>query len=192
MNSPNPQGIRKAGPDDFEDLISSATAILTEGALQPVSVDKVTALVGRCIQLDRAIAGIIVGDAGIEASIGMVIDTFPYSEAEHLSVVWLGVHPTFRGDHRGAQLMEFANWAQSVMDVPLYVDLSTIEELQAKLHLYLRLAPQVAAKFAFGAVPEGQYNQRRVGDDPHQAQIDALKVIRRGYIRRHTSPPAAA
>lgn len=179
MSTPNPQNVRRAGPDDLAALTESATMLIGEGALQEVSAAKIAALVARCVDRDRAIAGIIDGPDGIEASIGMTIESYAYSDAEHLSVAWLGVHPEHR-EHQphGAKLMEFAAWAQAVMGVPLFMELSTLEELKAKLHLMIRQAPQVGARFSIGGVPSGAFSQMAPGDDPHGDAILARKRSR--------------
>jgi GNAT superfamily N-acetyltransferase len=162
----NPQGIRKAGIHDLLPLIGSASIILGESALQALSPEKVAALVQRCVEFDRALAGIISGPTGIEASIGLVIESFDYSDEQHLSVKWLGVHPEFQRKNHGATLMSFAKWAQEMVGVPLFMGLSTLEALQAKLHLFVRSAPQVGALFSFGGAPHGAFNQRAPGHDP--------------------------
>lgn len=192
MSIANPMGIRRAGPDDLAGLTESATQIISEGALQEVSPAKIEALVARCVERDRAIAGIIDGDDGIEASIGLTIESYVYSDAEHLAVQFLGVHPAYRATDHGAKLMEFAVWAQGVMAVPLFVDLSTIEALQAKLHLYLRMLPQVGARFSVGGVPAGAFSQRHVGDDPLGARKLARKAAVHAEKRAARTHPTAA
>lgn len=185
----NPQGVRRASPADYDALLAAALNCYAENALQPVSHAKVGEIVRRCVEQDQSIAGIIDGPAGLEASVGLSIASFDYSDERHLRCLWLGVEPAHRKTPHGVKLMEFAQWAQSVLEVPLYLDLTTVETLQSKMHLYLRTAPQVGAFFAFGAVPEGQFNQSRVGDDPHEARIRARKAVARGNLRR---PSAAA
>lgn len=173
----NPMGVRRAMPDDLPALTESATMITLEGALQAVSKVKVAVLAQRCVERDRAIAGIIDGPSGIEASIGMAVESFDYSDEEHLSVKWLGVHPAFRRQNHGALLLQFAQWAQEVMAVPLFIDLSTTEALQAKMHLYLRMVPQVGARFSWGGVPEGAFSQSRVGEDPFEDRKRSRRTV---------------
>jgi len=166
--TPNEFGVRRAVPADAGALTESAVHAFLDGALQTVSRDKVAKLVERCVQRERAIAGIIEGVAGtIVASIGMTVESFTYSNDEHLSVVWMGVHPEHRRDtHHARALMGFAQWAQSVLGVPAYLELSTTTELDGKMHLYQRLIPQVGARFSWGSLLAGQYNQARAGHDP--------------------------
>ncbi len=171
MSIENPMGVRRADPDDLAPLIASASLIFADGALQPVSGIKVAALVQRCIERDRAIAGIIDGADGIEASIGLAVDSFPYSDAEHLFVAWMGVHSQYRKSTHAIKLMEFAQWAQGIMDVPLFIELSTLDALQGKLHLYLRSVPQVGARFCWGTMPAGVFSQRELGHDPHGERV---------------------
>jgi hypothetical protein len=171
MSTPNPQAVRRADPDDLASLIASASLIFADGALQPVSGTKVAALVQRCIERDRAIAGIIDGTDGIEASIGMAVESFAYSDLDHLAVMWLGVHTPFRKTTHAQQLLAFAVWAQSVMEVPLFADLSTLDSQAGRLHLYLRTMPQIGARFSCGSDVAGAFSQRELGHDPHGERV---------------------
>src|SRR6185295_13054205 len=128
---------------------------------------KVEALVTRCVTRDRAIAGIIDGGDGIEASIGLAVESLPYSDDEHLEVAWLGVHPLFRRSQHALKLVEFATWAQGIMEVPLFLEVNTQDELSGKLHLVFRMVPQISARFCRGNLPAGAFTQREIGHDPH-------------------------
>lgn len=182
--SDNPFSVRVAEPSDRPALIEIAILIISEGALQTVSADCVADMVDRCIARDRAIAGIIEGAMGIEASIGIIVDRFDYSDEDHLDAKWLGVAPNYRTSNHGAKLLSFARWFQEGVGIPLFLELLTVRELQAKMHLYSRTLPQVGAQYSFGGAPEGQFNQGRVGDDPHGRRGKLLKKAKHGHERR--------
>lgn len=186
MSTPNPQDVRRADSDDLAALIESAYLLLLESALQPVSQEKVIALVTRCIERDGAIAGILSGPAGIEASIGLVIDEFAYSSEQHLSVAWMGVHSAFRKSTHASKLIEFAIWAQGILRVPLFADLSTLDSEVGRLHLYLRTMPQIGARFSWGSEVMNTFQQAIIGHDPHgeRTRSHAKFAVR--------SPPAQA
>ncbi len=140
----------------------------------------------------HAIAGIIEGEMGIEASIGIIVDRFDYSDDDHLSVKWLGVAPNYRTSNHGAKLLSFARWFQEGVGIPLFLELLTVRELQAKMHLYSRTLPQVGAQYSFGGAPEGQFNQGRVGDDPHGKRGRLLKKAKAAHAHRTPVPSQAA
>lgn len=159
----NPYNVRPAMPDDAEALVRHVIPIFSEGALQPVSVFKIEALVKRCIDRDGAIAGIIDGPGGIEASIGLVRDSFEYSDQIHLAGKWLGVAPEFRRVNHASTLLQFARWASTAMSVPLHISVITATELEQKLLSYQRQIPQCGASFAWGFLPDTElFNQAHV------------------------------
>jgi hypothetical protein len=173
--SENPQSVTRAGPEHAARLIVSATFILLEEAVQPVSEARVTGLVVRCVNQDGAIAGLITGPDGIEASVGLSIERYPYSEAQHLRVQWLGVHEDYRkGDHH-TRLLEFSKWAAETVQLPLFATLTTTADLDGKFHSILRRIPQIGAVFSWGPMPDGVWQQRFVGEDP------AYKLRRRRH-----------
>ena len=184
----NPYGVRRASNDDLDELIDFAVALRTEEALQPVSRDKVAVTVARLVAMDGGLAGVIAGEDGIEASIGLEIDHFYDTEAEHLAVRWLGTGPMFRRKNHGARLLGLAGWAQAAISeaagrsIPLFAELLTTRELSAKLHLYSRSAQQVGATFSVGLIPTGAFSQRHAGDDPYGGQLAERK-------RRHDRIP---
>ena len=184
-------GVEAATDDDREALLAFATMIIGEDSLQEVSDSKVTGLVDRCIARDRSIAGIIASKAGIEASIGLIVDQFDYSDDDHLRVVWIGVHPAFRRTNHGARLMQFAQCFQEGVGIPLFLDLLTRTQLEGKLHLFSRLAPQVGASFSFGAVPADAFSQGHVALDPLQARKRHRKdEAHAAYLRNHPQAKA--
>lgn len=159
----NPYGVRGATQDDAEILLRHVVPIYSEGALQPISTAKIELLVQRCIDRDGAIAGIIDGPDGIEASIGLAVESFEYSDHAHLAGKWLGVAPAFRRVNHASRLIQFAKWASTAMSVPLHLSITTATELEPKLLLYQRQIPQCGAFFAWGFLPETEFfNQAHV------------------------------
>jgi hypothetical protein len=187
----NPHGVRKALTADYGRLFQFAAAQYQECALQPPSDARIAEIVRRCVSMDGALAGVIDGPSGIEASVGMTIEQFDYSDARHLRIKWLGVHPHFRRTNHAARLMDFVKWCQENIStsgetLPMFMDVLTQGALQAKMHLYLRSAPQVGASFAWGAALQDAYSQSHVGDDAHETQ-KRLKKAGDQYVRRRRS-----
>lgn len=157
----NPFGLRVATHTDAEALLAFVLPIFEEDAAQTISIPKVAALVTRCLDRDRAIAGIVTGENGeIEASVGASMDTFDYTDETHVMVRWLGVAPAFRKTDRASRLVGYVRWLYDVMqsnsDVPIPVFLPTLttSEQRRKVLLYQRRLPMAGVLYAIGCLPE--------------------------------------
>lgn len=162
--TPNPFNVRRAVPADADALFAFLMEhYYRESALQPVSEKKVRANIRRCVEMDRGIAGVIDGEDGIEASIGLAFEEYNYTDESHVEGLWLGVH----GDHRNTQhapnLLKFAKWVWQGLDIPMFLEVLTADRLMGKMRLFQRQVPQIGAVFACG-VGEGFYRQRRLGN----------------------------
>lgn len=161
----NPFGVRRAVPVDQASLLDFVLPMLSEESLQPVSPSRVLGMVKRATQQDGAIAGIIDGADGIEASIGLLVDRYAYTEQEHVRVTWAFVHPEYRKSEHAQNLMAFAKWACEQLgatrgyNVPLIYELLTRTDLVGKMKLVQRSLPQVGATFAWGCLPVNQLDQ---------------------------------
>lgn len=167
----NPFGLRVATPPDAASLLAFVLPIFEEDAAQAISVSKIQALVERCLTRDRAIAAIVTGaDGEIEASVGVSIDTFDYTDEIHLMVRWLGVAPAFRRTDRASRMVNYVRWlydtmqGQSDAPVPVFMPTLTTAEQRPKVLLYQRRLPQVGVLHAFGCLPDRTFfDPSRVG-----------------------------
>lgn len=156
----NPYGLRLARPDDFEPLLAFVLQAIRDDAVQPVSVTKVSALVARCIERSDAVAGIVSGPKGIEASVGASVEEFEYTDEKHLSVRWLGVAPAFRQTDLPARLMKYVEWLhQSTGDLamPVFMSALTTSDQFGKVSLLERKAPRVGVIHAYGCLPDRSF-----------------------------------
>jgi hypothetical protein len=172
-----PSVIRRAGPDDIGSLLMFVPQILSEAELLPISAQKVERLVERCANQDRAVAGVIDGPDGIDATLGLVLAESEISDQTYIKAVWCGLHPSVRrhsGDEAdpraryGRTLLEFARWCHAGLEreagrpVLIQFDVATRRFLGKRLGLYHRNLRQVGATFALGAV--GDYMIGDVGE----------------------------
>jgi hypothetical protein len=165
----NPYGLRVAAEDDLEPLLDFVLPLIREDAAQDVSLSKVALMVSRCVARDGAIAGIVDGPEGIEASVGATIDTGDYTDEPHCMVRWLGVAPQFRKSDRGVRMVKFVFWlyerlaeaAESPM--PVFMPAMTTVEQRGKIGLYSRRAPLVGVLHGFGISPERHFSLGRAG-----------------------------
>lgn len=160
-------GVRMARPEDEESVYALLMQLHAENGLSPVSEQKTRAMIRRATQKDGGIIGLIEGKDGIEASVGLLLTQWWYSEAWHLEEMWTFVHPDHRRTTHAKRLIEFAKWASDRMGVPLLMGILTRDRLAPKLRLYQRQIPQVGALFVHGALPADAFNQRRLVEIKH-------------------------
>lgn len=155
----NPYGMRSAGPDDGEALFAFVLRLYRQDEAQEASPRKIAALVQRCLDRDSAIAGIVTGPTGIEASVGAIIDEFDYTDDPHMMVKWFGVAPAFIRTNYGSRLMGYVRWLHeslaraSEKPMPVFLSTLTTTNHRSRVLLLQRQAPQVGALHAFGCLP---------------------------------------
>lgn len=163
----NPMKVRKAQPSDEAKLYAHLMGLHEENGLAPVSEAKVLEEIRRATETRGGIIGLIDGDNGIEASIGLTLSSFWYTDDFHLQERWVYVTPPYRRLDHAKRLLVFGKWVKDEMskaagiEIPLFLGILTRKKLEGKMRLYQRQFPQVGALFAYGPVPEGSFNQRR-------------------------------
>lgn len=160
-----PSGVRRATEEDIDGLYLIVPQLLAETTLLPVSSQKVEKLIERCAMCEGgAIAGIIDGPDGIDASIGLDVAESDVSDHRYVRALWLGLHPNLRsapptqGDPRsnlGRRLFDFAKWYHGMLEqeagypILMQFDVATKTALGPKLGFFERNATPVGATFAY-------------------------------------------
>lgn len=161
--SANPYGVRSATLADRDALVAFVVQYYGDQGAQPVSEGKVEALVDRCIRRDGAIAGIVDGPSGIEASIGAAMETFDYSDEPHLMVKWIDVAEAARKSSLGKQMVSYSRWLHDRMSeiagqpMPVFLPVLTTVPAMRKVLSYNRSVPLVGTLFAFGCRPGTEF-----------------------------------
>lgn len=170
MTQVNPFGVRAADESDAQALKDFLMPLYAENALQRVSEPKIDALIVRGVLRQNAIVGIIEGEDGIQASIGLMLEELDYTDDQHVAIKWHFVAPRHRKENYGHRLMQFAAWTyeglQAMADepIPLIGHILTSEDLLPKIRLFQRSLPQVGAYFALGCLPSNPFDQIRLDD----------------------------
>jgi hypothetical protein len=160
-----PAGVRRATEDDIDGLSLIVPQLLAETTLLPVSPIKAEKMIERCaMRQGGAIAGIIDGPDGIDATIGLDVVESDVSDQRYVRAMWLGLHHDLRANppppnsprsNHGRRLFEFAKWYHGMLEQqaghPILVqfDLATMASLGQKLGMYERNATPVGATFAY-------------------------------------------
>lgn len=164
-----------ARPEDGEAIFALLKIMHPESGLAPMSEPKVRAVVARCAERRQgSLAGVIEGPNGLEASIGLTLSQWWYSDDWHMEEGWNFVHPAHRRKtlkHNGGttppsshsrRLIEFAKWAADEVGVPLLTGVLTTKRLEPKLRLFQRQLPQVGALFLHASpMPQGDFAPQR-------------------------------
>jgi hypothetical protein len=158
-------GVRMARPEDEEPVYRLLLHLYDENALLPMSETKVRATIRAGTRGEGGIIGVIDGRDGIEASIGMTLSSFWYSDVCHLNELWCFVHPDHRASTHARRLIEFGKWCADRLSseehrVPLLLGIVTRHRLLAKLRLFQRQVPQVGAIFMHGIDVADAFAQR--------------------------------
>ena len=162
-----PAGVRRATEEDIDELYLMVPQLLAETTLLPVSEVKIEKLIEKCAMREGgAIAGIIDGPDGIDASIGLDVVESDISDHKYVRAIWLGLHPNLRAappaqndprSNHGRRLFAFARWYHNQLEQkaghPILMEFSvaTIAGLGPKLGSYERHLPSVGALFALGS-----------------------------------------
>lgn len=120
----------------------------------PMDEDKVRAVLKRGIARDHGIIGVIRGKDYIEASIGLFVGTWWYTDANHMHLedFWCFVHPDHRKSRHAKDMLAFAKWASHKLQYPLLVGVLSNERTAQKVRLYQRqLGSPVGALFVVAA-----------------------------------------
>lgn len=156
-------GVRIAGPEDENEIFDLLMLHYTENGMAQINSEKVTAVIRRGTRKEGGVIGVVPGDRGIKASIGLQLSQWWYTNDYHLEEMWNFVHPEHRRSRHAKNLILWAKWMSDQMHVPAVMGILTVTRLEPKMRLMQRQCPQIGALFAYGPVPSDQFNQRRVG-----------------------------
>lgn len=167
MSATSFAGVRLARPEDEEAIFQLLLLLGDENAMMPRDLDRVRAAIRHGTRGEGGIVGVIDGERGIEASIGLQLSQFWYTSAFHLNEIWCFVHPDHRRSTHARRLIEFGKWCADRLSgegvrVPLLLGIVTRHRLLPKLRLFQRQAPQVGAIFMHGIDIPDTFSQRRI------------------------------
>lgn len=185
----NPYGVRHARPGDEDAIYEHLLLLHAENGLAPVSEAKSRAEIRCGTNGEGNIIGVIEGAPGpdgirsIEASTGLRLGTFWYSDKFHWEELWIFVHPKYRRTNHAQRLIGFIKWCRDEIsrlageDINLFVGILTLRQVEPKIRLYQRSFPQVGATFAYGVTPQGAFKQRKIVDWRGPKTNVAAKVV---------------
>lgn len=151
-----PSNVRMARAADASAILDLLVLNHAENGLAPLNVLKVAEDVARGCRQDGAVIGLIEGDTGIEASIGLYIYDWWYSDAKHWTDHWHFVHPNHRKSTHAKSLITFAKWFAESMQQPVLLGVMSDTRTEGKLKLYGRQLRLIGGIFYHGPLgPSG-------------------------------------
>ena len=142
-------GVRIAAPNDEDDIYNLLMLQHRECGLFNFSDKKVRAVMQSGTRQNGGIVGVVDGENGIEATIGLSITQPWYSEDWHLSELWNFVHPAHRKEGHAAKLVNFSKWCSDNMTIPLFIMAIANKRTEAKVRLYKRMVPMTGTMFLY-------------------------------------------
>lgn len=145
-----PQAVRLATRADEQEIFDILTnELYTENALFSFDPEKVRAVIKKATDRKGGILGVIDGQEGIEAILGMEMTSLWYSSDYFICEMWNFVREPYRKSEHAKTLIEFAKWCSESMNLPLQMGILTTSRLAAKERLYRRMLPKIGAFFAY-------------------------------------------
>ena len=116
MTAPSP--IPLARPDDEDQLVDLLRERHEEEGLGSFDEGKVRATVRRGISRDWSCIGVIRGRFNIEASVGIYLNSWWYSNDDILSDLWCYARAAYRKSAHARTLLSFAKWTALELNRP--------------------------------------------------------------------------
>ena len=149
-----PDNVRIATPRDVEPILELMIEAHSEVGMSPLNKEKVCRRIITAVERDKAIAGVIDGPNGIEASVGLMLAQWWYSDEFHIEDVWNFVAPAHRASRHAQNLLNFSKWFADEIQIPLLMGILTTEKTLEKERLYERRLPKVGALFMYRPQPK--------------------------------------
>lgn len=123
-------------------------------------------------QRQGGIIGVIRGETGLEASVGMVLDQWWYTEDWCLSERWNFVLPAFRKSDHAQRLIEFSKWCADRLSLPLMMGIISTQQTEAKLRLYRRFLTPVGGFFVYNMPGLKAVDPAAASVNPRYGKVD--------------------
>jgi hypothetical protein len=130
--------VRLAIPSDETEMMGFLRDMWTENGMARLYPDKVRNFLRRGLVRDNALIGVIRGPKEIEASVGLFIGEWWYSDEQHVEDFWNFVREPYRRSDHAKALLDFARWAGEQLQRALLMGVLSDERTAAKVRLYQR------------------------------------------------------
>jgi hypothetical protein len=150
-----PKSVRIAMKSDEQPIFDLLCRLWDENALFSMNPEKVKDCIRRATRNEGGVIGVIDGDDGLVASIGLGLSQYWYTDQWHVEEFWNFVAPEHRRSNNAKDLIDFAKWCSESMNLILNMGIITTHRTEAKIVLYKKRMTQVGAYFMHG-IPNGK------------------------------------
>lgn len=140
-----------ATPQDENAIFKMLCLAQKENGIFPMNERKVRDFIRLATEHKGGIIGIIEGKNYIEASVGLVLENWWYTDEWSIGERWNFVHPNHRKSDHAKKLIEFSKWVADEMKLNLEMGVISNERTEAKVRLYRRQLPYAGAFFIYKA-----------------------------------------
>jgi hypothetical protein len=164
--------IWKARPEHVDAIVTFLIPILNETAVQPVSAPRVRETVSDTIKNGLVVA---VGKPNeVEASLGIILDRFFYTDDFHHKICWYGVGKKWRGQGHAILLMRYLrhycllSQKMEKKNIPLLAESSILDDAKGTISIYSRHFDPIGVIFGMG-LPDLPLMDITLGEKPSKA-----------------------
>lgn len=142
-----PAEVRLATAEDEDSIYQMLLKLHEENGMFSVAEQKVREVIRFATERRGGLIGVIAGEHGLEASVGLEISQWWYTDDWCLSEKWNFVLPEYRRSTHAADLIDYAKWSAHQLGIPLSMGIISTKQTQAKIRLYGRRLQNVGAMF---------------------------------------------
>lgn len=125
--------------DDRGAVLEMCHRLWEENGLFSFNERKVLEVLDSCLEGSGSIVGVIKRDGVIEASTGLSISEFYYTDDWHLAELWNFVDAPYRRSRNAEALIAFGMACSDKMKIPYFTGIITNRQMAGKVRLYRRL-----------------------------------------------------
>ena len=146
-------GVSMAVPQDEDEIYALLLGLHQENGVFSVSEPRVRGFIRACTQQEDGVFGFIglIRESTIEASVGLELTQWWYTDEWSLSEKWCFVHPGHRRKNHARRLVDFSKWCADRLAVPLLMGIISTQRTEAKERLYQRKMVRVGGMFMHGS-----------------------------------------
>lgn len=139
--------VSAALPEDEDSIFQMLLGLHEENGIFQVDEGRVRSFIREATEHRGGVIGVIRGDSGLEASVGMTLDQWWYTTDWCLSERWLYVLPEFRRENHARRLVDYAKHCAATLTVPLQMGIMSTQRTAAKERLYARQLTPIGGLF---------------------------------------------
>lgn len=133
--------------EDEDAVFAMLLGLHEENGIFRVDEEKVRAVIQQATTQQGGIIGVIRGEDGLEASIGLAVEQWWYTLDWCVSERWMYVVPAARRKNHAKRLIDYAKWCSQQLGVPFENGIMSTTRTAAKERLYSRQMTRIGSYY---------------------------------------------